>query len=359
MSYFRRPNPKSNWKRPKPKIYDCNSRDLENFYQNSYGEYLSLKRDREARDLERDRRGDPEELTRRFEQRRASSLVYGEDDRPRTHRLIPNRQTSNDGSSAEHSFLRSRLESSLDSGGISESSRIGESRSSAGRHVSFGGNLNAPDGNEEMASIETRLERLRKLREDLGLPSDNNGGASMSSSSTVTETESRGRDSSRFGRSGSAMRSDSRSRASPAHETSSSSYSSRTERSSAMRNGADEGSSYLPPRRDEQTSSSYTSRRAGGDEGSSYTSRRAGGDEGSSFSSKSSYSSKSNLGGDTNGYKDSYESSSSSRKSRSRVEKPSLDGIDMNFDDDALLTDVKKKFPSSSEILERIRGMDI
>lgn len=337
MSYFRRPNPKSNWKRPKPKIYDCNSRDLEKFYQNNYDEYLSAKSDIRSRELERERRGDAELLTRRFEQRRASSLVYGEDDAPRNHRFVPARQTSNDGST-EHSYLRTRLENSIDDG----AARDARTSSSSTRNVTFSNTLNAPDSNSEMASIETRLERLRKLREDLGLPSDVNSNQSSTSTSSVRSStlvnstdstgasasssrrqlsppETRGRESSRWTRQGSAVRSDSRSRASPAREGAESSYSSRTEKStsSSMRNGLDD-----------QGSSSYTSR----------SSRRGG--------------------GDTNGYSSSYESSSGT-KTRARVEKPTLEGLDLDYDDEKMLTDVRKKFPSSKEILEKIRNMDI
>ncbi|XP_047741028.1 uncharacterized protein LOC125179357 [Hyalella azteca] len=352
MSYFRRPNPKSNWTRPKPKIYDCNARDLEKFYQDSYSEYLSTKSDRQARDLDRERRGDAEQLSRRFEQRRASSLVYGEDDTPRTHRFIPNRQTSNDGTN-EHSFLRSRLESSLEDGsGLSSRAADSRSSTSATRHVSFSSTLNAPDANAEMASIETRLERLRKLREDLGLPAEAPGSSSYSNSTSLSrssENESSGRENSRWTSSVSA-RSNSCSRGSPT-QTSSTTYSStRTEKSSNHRNGTEDMASGYKPRSSKTTEESSF-------KGSSRSSRNASsglGDQASSYSSKSSYS----AGGDTNGYKDSYESSYSTRKNRG-VEKPSLEGIDLGFDDDALLLDVKKKFPSSSEILERIKNMDI
>lgn len=334
MSYFRRPNPRSNWRRPKPKIYDCNTRDIENFYQSSYGSYLNNKEDIRARELDRERRGDAESLTRRFEQRRASSLVYGEDDTPRT-RYLSSRQTSNDGSgSNEHTMLRTSLQKSSDEG-AREAIR---SSTSSTRNVSFSNShsLNAPDQNSEMASIESRLERLRKLREELGLPSEinTNDASSSSMSSSVmssietssanrqrrSPSETRGRETSRFNRHGATTRSDSLSRTSPTRTgTETSSYSSRSERTAA-RNGLDD------------STSSYTSK------------------------------SRTTRGGDTNGFSSSsYESPaiSNTGRSRQRVEKPSLDGIDMNFDDDALLTDMRKKIPSSSEILERIRNMEI
>lgn len=331
MSNFRRPNPRSNWKRPKPKIYDCNTRDLEKFYQTNYDEYLTAKSEIRSREVEREHRGDAELLTRRFEQRRASSLAYGEDDAPRTHRFVPAaRQTSNNGST-EHSYLRTRLENSMED----RPSRDVRSSASSTRSVTYtAGTLNAPDSNSEMASIETRLERLRKLREELGLPtesttstssvssstlynSDSLGASSSSSRRQVSPPETRGRESSRWTRQGSAARSDSRSRASPARGAESSSYSSRTEQSSSLRNGLDD-----------QGSSSYTSR----------TSRKSG--------------------ADTNGYSSSYDTTSSS-KGRLRVEKPSLEGLDLDYDDDKLLNDVRKKFPSSKEILDKIRNMDI
>lgn len=330
MSYFRRPNPKSTWKRPKPKIYDCNARDLENFYQSSYSDYLNAKADVRARELDRERRGDAEALTRRFEQRRASSLVYGEDDGPRNYRFIQNRETSNDRSGInEHSFLRTSLANS--------SEQEGRSSISSTRNVSFNTSLNAPDANSEMASIESRLERLRKLREELGLPSEINTGndsSSISSNRIATESsstssysqrqsppiESRGRETSRFLQS-SSVRSDSRSRGSPP-----------------------------PSRSGVESSNSYSSRR------SEKASARNGHDDMfSNYSTKS----KTTRGGDSDGISSSTYESSTRTRNRKRVEKPSLDGIDLEFDDDALLTDMRKKIPSSSEILEKIRNMDI
>lgn len=336
MSYFRKPNPKSSWKRPKPKIYDCNTRDLENFYTSSYNEYLNAKQDIRSRDLERDRRGDAETLTRRFEQRRASSLVYGEDDAPRQHRFIPSRQTSNDGSSSnEHSHLRSAMANSS-----TEESyvRDGRSSTSSSRNTSYNTSLNAPDSNQEMASIESRLERLRKLREELGLPGETAGSSStnaasssiLSSTRMTTESsslrqssppETRSRETGRFARSGSAARSDSRSRGSPTRSgLESSSYSSRSERTSARNGDADSTSSYSTKSRVSRT-------------------------------------------GDTNGLSSSaYDSGSSTTtttRRRQRVERPSTDDPDMTYDDDALLADMRRKIPSSSEILEKIRNMDI
>ena len=336
MSYFRRPNPKSNWKRPKPKIYDCNTRDLESFYQSSYNDYLNTKSDILARQRERQDRGDAEQLTQRFERRRASSLVYGEDDTPRQHRFIPARQNSNEGTSGQsYTATRSRIGRAEATTTTSDDiSREPRSTTSASRSVTFSSSVGTSDSSDQMASIEQRLEKLRKLREELGLPAEinPNGTASVSSSIlSTTETSSSRQPSpspmeARESRSKdkwtktTTVRSDSRTRASPARSTTESSYSTKSERST-LRNGLDDE---MP---------SYSSR----------TSRTAGGTDSSSF----------------NGLGNSYESSTSSTRSRKRVEKPSLDGIDLTVDDDALLTDVKKKFPSSQEILERIKNMEM
>ena len=325
---------------------------MEKFYQDSYNDYLSLKNDYRSRQVERETRGDPEQLTRRFEQRRASSLVYGEDDSPRTYRFLPNRQISNEGASEHSSYSKIRTERSEISG---DTPRDARSSTSATRTVTFSNSLNANDSQSEMAGIETRLERLRRLREELGLPAENNAGATNASSSNYESSSI-----SSSNRMQSSAGSDSRGKDKWLTQESSnlsnggeSSYSSKFR--SSLRNGqdGDDTSTYTsrtsrfsaPSADDETTTVTRTSRFKSStidDDTPSYTPK----------------SSRFKLS-DSNGNDSSFESSSTTSTRKKRVEKPSLEGIDMNFDDDALLSDMRKKLPTSSEILDRIKNMDI
>lgn len=355
MSQYRKPNPKSNWRRPKPKIYDCNKRDLENLYQSSYGEYLSNKADIEARRLDREQRGDAEALARRFEQRRAASLSFG-DDEPR--RFFGNRDLPNGNSNHTESSFRSNV-SSNDDGGRS----FVRSSTSSSRQVSFNTSLN--DADEETTG-ESRLARLRRLRQELGLPAE--AGAADSSqtskhsstfeSSRSTRTrrspsESRSGETSRYRRE-TTTRSENVTRGSPSRNGyERKTYSSHTEGST--QNGLDDSSK----------SYSFKSRTAGNsdldDSSKSYSFRsKAAGNSELDDSSKS-YSFRSKAAGNSElDDMASFEASMASRsKTRKAVEKPSLDGLDLEYDDEALLADMRKKLPSSSEILERIKNMDM
>jgi len=339
MSQYRKPNPKSNWRRPKPKIYDCNKRDLENLYQSSYGEYLSTKADIQARKLDREQRGGAEGLARRFEQRRAASLSCGGDDEPR--RFFPPRDASNGPSSHTESSHRSNI-TSHDDGGHS----FVRSSTSSSRQVSFNTSLN--DGDEESSGIESRLARLRRLRQELGLPaeagaSDSNGSSKLTSSYESTRStrtrrspsETRSGETSRY-RKETTTRNENLTRGSPSRNGyERKTYSSHTEGSSAQ-NGFDD------------SSKSY-----------SYRSKAAGGSDLDDSSKSYSYRSKAKGGSELDDMA-SYEASITSRsKPRKAVEKPSLDGIDLEYDDEALLADMRRKLPSSSEILERIKNMDM
>jgi len=336
MSEYRRPNPRSNWRRPKPKIYDCNKRDLENLYQSSYGEYLSNKADIEARRLDREQRGDAEALARRFEQRRAASLSYGDDEQPR--RFFGNRDLPNGASNHTESSFRTNT-SSNDDGGRS----FVRSSTSSSRQVSFNTSLN--DADEETTG-ESRLARLRRLRQELGLPAE--AGAADSSltskhSSTFetsrssrrrSPSESRSGETSRY-RSERTTRTENVTRASPSRNGyERKTYSSHTEGST--QNGLDD------------SAKSY-----------SYRSKAAGSSELDDSSKTYSYRSKAAENSELDDMASFEASVASRRKARKAVEKPSLDGIDLEYDDEALLADMRKKLPSSSEILERIKNMDM
>jgi len=333
----------STWKRPKPRIYDCNRRDLENLYKPSYEEYKTTKADREARTRDWDERGGLEGISRRFEQRRANSLAGPDED---------SSYSRSQHTTTESSYRQTQ--NAAGGGGDHDSGRsFVRSTTSNSRQVNF-------DDSSADDNYEARMEKIKQLRRDMGLPAE--AGASVASSSTVesrysarNETNDRSSPSeartSRFLKTESSSRSTNAGRRSPMHgdHESKSSYSSKYE--SSRQNGVDDlgkKSSY---------SSKYESSTQNGIEDSSRGrfSSRSGADDDSSmkYSFKSSRS-KASDGDDL----EAFESSINSRlKDRKRVEKPTLDGIEI--DDDFLLKDISKKIPSSSDILERIKNMDI
>jgi len=295
-------------------VYDCNKRELENLYKSSYNEYLSTKADIKAREQDRALRGDPETLARRFEQRRAASAARSEDDFSLPERF--NSVLNNNSSDFNSDSLNS---------GSQYSSRVKQSSS---HQYSSNNSLN---GHSDTESIERRLERLGKLREELGLPKEVDTGNNLGTSSIKTESIIR-----------------SRRGATPNESSSTSTY----ERSSLNTSSRSDGGilrSPRTPRRDVNESKVYSSK----------IETSSGFDQPASSSTKRTTFKSSVSNGDHSDDFASFESSLNSKlKSRKRVEKPSLDGIDFDFDDEALLQDMRRKIPSSSEILEKVRQMN-
>jgi len=311
-----------------------------------------MKADREAKLSDWDSRGGAEGISRRFEQRRATSLAGPED-------------SIGGGSRYESSTVETSTRSSRNVG-ESDGARVGRSSSNS-RRAAF-------DSNDDDAehTFEARMERIKQMRREAGLPdtigATNNSSTAESSFSSRVESKSSAYD-----------------RSSPAEPRTSRFLKTASLRSE--QNGFDDGAASSQSKRYESSaqtgyddtsrglsrstySSKYessadqngyddTSRRAGKSSYSSkYESSALNGDEDSS--SKYSFkSSRTKAGGEDDNIA-SYETSLNSRlTNRKRVEKPSLDGIDLGYDDDTLLKDISKKIPSSADILEKIKNMNV
>lgn len=370
------------WKRPKPRVYECNVRDAERFYQETYKDYLQSK-DFAARRASEDRtRVVDDEPASRWSLRRTNSLVDSPGDSFVRDNLRNGSTSSSYFDSAATGPSRSRGEDSYSSSSLRSSSVVNQRRES-------------PDG--EIATIEQRLQRLRKLREDLGLPSETGGGISFSSTSNASSSRASARQSP-------PLETSRRSRVAESTTSYSSTRGGSTSRDPDTYGVSERGSKYTSKYSaddDSASSSRYSSKYGNGDDASSRTSKYA-----SKYKDdEDSYSRTSDVGSRTNGRSvtfssstgakddsDSYSSYKSSAKSASRkydadddssygssgkssykssaeskTYKSSGKGLasssaaddDMgNYDDDELLSSIKKKFPTSDEILQRIKKLD-
>lgn len=345
------------WKRPKPKVYECNERDAMRFYESSYNEYKRNKEDAiERKKVESSR----DILTEHPLSWRAHSLTR-ERPKPREDEDMPRRD---------------RFKKEGSHGLLSSNESSGHTR------------LNSQSATDVDETFNARLDKLKKLREELGLPQQN-GTAETSSSlskSSARETSESGYKSS---------------------FSSESKYGS-TKKSALAAEEDDEIPSYrsrsrakaLPAEEEETTRenrwtkySSYKEKReedpepevASPDEYAYKAKSRSGGwrskladdlskcelydnidkEKSTSFSlPKSDYSSKFSAKSEMNG--DSGFSSSSGSKSFSSASASSSSykskAIDMSDDfdmDDSIIATLNKKLPSSAEILERISKMNL
>ncbi|XP_063614517.1 uncharacterized protein LOC134787642 [Penaeus indicus] len=338
MENYRKPTVNRYWKRPKPKVYECNVRDAERLYQQSYQDYLKEKEFRAGR-----------ATSLGLEPTFYSHLVAG-----------PIRRETSKPPPAPPSY---------------KAQEARESSAEAVTKLSSHEVVSSYDPAKEAASLEERLARIKRLREELGLPGETQTGSSRVTTSLSRET--------RGGASEyeSSYKADKSSRA-----NGDDSYSFKSERTSNYsRPGADDSYSFKSER-----SSNYS--RPGIGEESSYSlkserSSRAGAanglssddysfkserkateyksspkverkqldfDLGSKFDRKGlDMSPKLDRKSDDYSFKSSAASSSSSRARKNVVEKLDFD------DDDVDVMSMMKKMPSSQEILDRISKMDL
>lgn len=340
MENYRKPTVNRYWKRPKPKVYECNVRDAERLYQQSYQDYLKEKEFRSGR-----------ATSLGLEPTFYSHLVAG-----------PIRRETSKPPPAPPSYKAQEAR---------ESSTEAIATKLSSHEV-----VSSYDPAKEAASLEERLARIKRLREELGLPGETQA-ASRVSTSLSRETRGGASDFE------SSYKADKSSRA-----NGDDSYSFKSERTSNYsRPGADDSSYSFKSER----SSNY-SRPAGGEESSyslrSERSSRAGAanglssddysfkserktteyksspkverkqldfDLGSKFERKGlDMSPKLDRKNDDYSFKSSAASSSSSSRARKNV----VEKLDFD-DDDVDVMSMMKKMPSSQEILDRISKMDL
>ncbi|XP_069173820.1 uncharacterized protein [Procambarus clarkii] len=170
METYRAPKVNRYWKRPKPKVYDCNVRDAERFYQENYKRYLSEKEEAAAK-AARSRSIDSDKIEF-YPHLRAGPIRRDPSSRSSSTRSdfppIPPSQPEG---------FKSRLDSDRSSAETSFTSRVE--------------GLPSYDSAHDSSSLEERLERLKRLREELGLPADTKTGYASSSLSARSGSATR------------------------------------------------------------------------------------------------------------------------------------------------------------------------
>jgi len=349
---------KSTWKRPKPKIYDCNERDAMRFYETSYNEYKRNKEDAAERKRVESNRDILSEHPLSW---RAHSMTR---ERPR-----PSREE--DDMPKRDPFKKESSYSGLESSNSSGHTR-----------------LNSQSATEVEDTFQARLDKLKKLREELGLPQQNGTAetsSSLSKSSAKESSESGFKSSfsseSKYGstkKSALAVedddevpsyRSRSRAKATPSKDEESSRESRWTKYSSYKEKREED------PEPDVASPDEYTYKaksRSGGwrskladdlskcelydniDKEKSTTFSLPKNDYSSKFSAKS------ELNGDSGFSSSSGSKSFSSTSASSSSYKSKAMDMSDDFDmDDSVIANLSKKLPSSAEILERISKMNL
>lgn len=341
MENYRKPTVNRYWKRPKPKVYDCNVRDAERLYQQSYQDYLKEKEYRAGRSTS-------VSLEPTFYSHLVAGPIRRETSRP------PPGPSSYKANEARESSLEA-VSTKLSSHEV----------------------VSAYDPDKEAASLDERLARIKRLREELGLPGETQGASRVTTSLT---RESRG-GASDFE---SSYKADKSSRA-----NGDDSYSFKSERTSNYsRPGADDSSysfkserssNYSRPGAGEESSYSFKSEkssRANASNGDDYSFRserktneyksspkverkQLDFDLGSKFERKGlNMSPKLDRKSDDYSFSKSSATAASSSSSSSRARKNMVEKLDFD-DDDADVMSMMKKMPSSQEILDRISKMDL
>ncbi|KAL7648193.1 UNVERIFIED_CONTAM: hypothetical protein RMT77_000096 [Armadillidium vulgare] len=371
------------WKRPKPRVYECNIRDAERFYQQSYKEYLDAKE---------------------WANRKASDdRSYISDDSRWTLRRTNSLTDSADYNTDRNSYLNSNI----------GAKQYGEdSYTSSMRSTSMAGTRKQSPPSD-VSSIEERLQKLQRLRSELGLPSSEISSQTstkvkfslpsptasttnlsrnrtftspdprerrgktvdVSSSSSYSSTRGGGRayatdlSSDSYGDSGAERSSRFKSKYSYEDSSDLGSTQNGTERSSrfASKYKLEDSTDATPKQNGTERSSKYASKYSYEDSsdirpkqngiGSSYSTK----DESDKYSFKSSLKSDKKYNDDDSSY--TYKSPKSdiggSKSYASSRKTPAVEDNDIeDYDADAFLSNIKKKFPTSEEILERIKKMD-
>lgn len=270
MDSYHTPKMNRYWKRPKLRVYDCNVRDAERFYQDSYKHYLSEKEDATRRAAR----------ARSMEASRATTEFYPHllaGSFKREAREDINRQINLPPlPPALAEAAKSRWEADH---------KVPETSFSAKQE-----NL-ADFDPRDSASIEERYQKLRRLREELNLPAEGAESSALGSlrSGSVGAGGGYGAEKSSY-----MSEQSSRTMAPSGGSDDASSYSFRSERTSRM-NGNAEGDDRYSRYKTDVSTSEY--KRGGGDQNSyDYRMRsERGGDQNSSE-----YRFRSERGGDQN-----------------------------------------------------------
>lgn len=345
MDDYRKP-PKVNryWSRPKLRVYECNLRDAERMYQESYKQYLAEKDYRYKVD-----KSWSSDISDRFAHLRAGPL---------------RRETSVQPPSSRYGEASSLVEGILSRSSVPKETTTSEPEET--KKVEHKP-ISAYDPQKENASLEERLERLKRLREDLGLPTD-----TRSSQNTLRDSATRtfANDVDSSYKSERSSRVSNRAAAATGSmndESSSSSYSSyRSERASKANGigGTSSGEDYryrsdhstdefkVTPRSQRKNEEYNVTPKQ---ERKSYSSKADKTTEDYSFSSKSEKKAErfSKLSATA-------ASSSSPTRSRKAVAAAAVaEAADFDENDDATVAKMMKKLPSSQEILDRISKMEL
>ncbi|KAG0710070.1 hypothetical protein GWK47_023556 [Chionoecetes opilio] len=258
------------WRRPKLRVYDCNVRDAERFYQDSYKQYLSEKEDA-ARRSTRARSSDTNRTTTEF----YPHLLAGSGFKQAAREDVMRQANLPPLPPALAEATKSRWDSDH---------KVPETNFTA-RAEGL-----ADFDPRDKASIEERYQKLRRLREELNLPAE---GAESSALGSLRSGSvgAGGGGGGRYGTERDSYMSEqsSRSLASTGGPDETSSYSSRSERMARMNGnaGGGEGHRY-------KTDTSTSEYKRGGDQRSD-----RGGDQGSS---EYRYRSERGAAGDQNSY---------------------------------------------------------
>lgn len=310
------------WNRPKPRVYECNLRDAERMYQDNYKVYLAEKdyRLRGPRDWSEDKLD-------RFAHLRAGPLRREQSAQPFSSR----HETS---STVEGILTRASL--ARDTPEELPATLKIESKP-----------VPAYDPQKENQSLEERLARLKKLREDLGLPQD-----AEASRNTLRDSVSRSFANDTDSSYKSERTSRYRSAAASGATSDESSYSFKSERSAKV-NGIGASSSAID---DYKRTPTFERKRVELDvtpkmERKTFSARKDLDDDFSASKTEKKTERFSKLSATT---------ASSSSPVRSRKVITATEKLDLDDEvDDAALAKMMKKLPSSQEILERISKMDL
>lgn len=321
---YRRPiKPNRYWTRPKAKLYDCNMKEAERMYNDNYKAYQDAKDFRLGRDMS-SYRTEPD----RFAHLRAGPTR-------REHSVGQRFNVDSSASSVLESVL-SRASVPSDVSSIHSDSKPPLPKT-----------VPAFDPQKENQSLEERLERLKKLRDDLGLPQD-----ASSSRNTLRDSATRtlGSDT----ESVSSLKLERSSRITGGAGGDESSYSYKSERQSKM-NGIgdlDSSSSYKSDKSSTRLSARATAASEDSSEDFKTTPRSRRKFESTLEVSSSPVSERKSRV---------TTSSSSSAKSSGALlnRKVDLSDLGSNDVDDAFVEKMMKKLPSSQDILERISKMDL
>ena len=368
------------WSRPKPKIYDCNYRDHERAYQDSYKDYSTTKqylRENASDWAEKDAaiRNELDNI-QKYGVRRAGSATSRryQTSTPVESPIALRRANSTlaaQEANAEGSYLKSRLEASKERSYLAErAERAAKAKEEESSFTSISTRATSlpkkvqtsyeVSQDEEMANIERRLQKLRKLREELGLPSE------VGSNTTSTESKSaRGKEIK-----SSSVRSSSITRnadstddySSSKRSARSSAISSSTSNSTQMTNGRSSLSKEIsedikPSRKSARAAAAAAAASSTSSSSSKMTNGRSSlsrEDIETKYSSAEPSPRLSKRRADEFQSKKTSVKSSSTKVSSSKI----IDDVE-NYDDDMLLPDIRKKLPTSQEILDKIKDMDL